>query len=137
MSILNKKNDILEIQIEKENNIVKLEKDILNLTEIFNDLDIIVSNQSEFLDSIENNIIISNENIEQSSEILEKANINNKKKKKYILKFIGGFIVLIPIAISPIFAPIIGIKILAGTLISTTGIGSSLLIISNKKLNSS
>lgn len=137
MSILNNKNDILEIQIEKENNIVKLEKDILNLTEIFNDLDIIVSNQSEFLDSIENNIIISNENIEQSSEILEKANINNKKKKKYILKFIGGFIVLIPIAISPIFAPIIGIKILAGALISTTGIGSSLLIISNKKLNSS
>mgnify|MGYP001159733273 FL=1 len=81
MSILNNKNDILEIQIEKENNIVKLEKDILNLTEIFNDLDIIVSNQSEFLDSIENNIIISNENIEQSSEILEKVNTNNKKKK--------------------------------------------------------
>ena len=83
MSILNNKNDILEIQIEKENNIVKLEKDILNLTEIFNDLDIIVSNQSEFLDSIENNIIISNENIEQSSEILEKVNTNNKKKKIY------------------------------------------------------
>ena len=91
MSILNNKNDILEIQIEKENNIVKLEKDILNLTEIFNDLDIIVSNQSEFLDSIENNIIISNENIEQSSEILEKVNTNNKKKKKIYFKIYRRF----------------------------------------------
>ncbi len=135
MSIIYNKNDLLEIQINKKTDILKLEEDIINLTEIFNDLNIIVNNQSEALDSIENNIITSNENVEESLQILEDSNKNIKKKKKYILKFLGGSIVLIPIAISPIFAPLIGIKILVGSLISTTGIGSSLLIISNKKLD--
>lgn len=129
------KNENFENHISKEKAILKIENDITNLAEIFNDLNIIVTNQSEFLNSIENNIITSNENVEQSVQILDTCNKTNQKKTKYILKILGGTIVLVPLVATPVFAQILGLKILVSTLISTTGIGSSLLIISNNKNN--
>lgn len=77
------------------------------------------------LDSIESNIIKSEINTNNTYKILENTNKKNKtKKQKYILKVIGGVVVIIPITLFPFLSLIISSKILLSSLVATTGVGS-------------
>jgi len=113
--------------------IIFLEKDISELVNIFEDLQIMVNSQSNILDSIEDNIISSTENTEEATEELIYCNKKSFKKKKIILKIVGGSIVLIPIVSTPILLPILGIKLVLGSLLGTITVGSTIYSVAKKK----
>lgn len=116
-------------------NITTIEKDISDLVNIFEDLQIIVNSQSNMLDSIEDNIISASEDTNEATEVLIKCNKKSKKKKKFIFKIVGGSIVVIPVICTPIFLPILGAKVVLGALLGTTGVGTTIYAIVNKKVD--
>ena len=120
---MNLENDELE-NIKKD--ILIAEKDISNLLNIYEDLQIIVDSQANILDSIENNIISGSSDTEEATEILVESSKESKKKKKFIFKIVGGSIICIPIMCTPVFLPILGAKVVLGSLLGTTGIGTSI-----------
>ena len=115
-------------------NIITIEKDISDLVNIFEDLKTIVNSQSNMLDSIEDNMISASEDTNEATEVLITCDKKTKKKKKFIFKIVGGSIVVIPIVCTPIFLPILGIKVVLGGLLGTTGVGTTIYSIVNKKI---
>ena len=117
---------------DKSQEIQKLETDISDLTNLFNDLDILVNSQSSILDNIETTLIDAEKSIDDAKIDLEKINNKKQTKKKCFFKIIGGTIIVIPIICLPFISTILGIKLLVGTLVGTTSVGTGIFIYDSK-----
>ena len=117
--------DIEEKIIQERNiEIIDLEKDVANISEIMYDLAVMVNEQGETITTIERNIEESNENIAESVTTLEKAEVYNDKNNKLIrnsIIIVGGISLG---ALGFIAGPIIGL----GTLITGALAGTGIVI---------
>jgi hypothetical protein len=85
-------------EMERERQIIQLENDIMQLNELFLDINLLINNQTSMLESIEMNVIRAEEHIENGVVELSKAETYQKKsinKLKYIagtLLAVGGIL---------------------------------------------
>lgn len=78
---------------ENTNKIIQLEKSVVEVSELFTSISLLVNYQGEQLDNIENNIANSNNYIEKSNNQLIKASkYKNKKNKCIITLLCTGFL---------------------------------------------
>ena len=91
-----------ELLIKKQENINKIATGIHEISELFQDMSIFVSLQANHLDNIETNITNTSNNIDKSNIELKKAKKYNLKKNKcfvYISCIIGLVLIIIIIII--------------------------------------
>ena len=114
--------DTIEEKIVEERNIeiIDIEKDIANISEIMFDLAVILNEQGETITTIEKSIAESNININESVISLEKAETFNEKNTKMIrntIIIVGGLSLG---ALGFIAGPLVGLAtIITGTLAGT------------------
>jgi t-SNARE complex subunit (syntaxin) len=74
----------LLLQTEKLNDLIKLEKDIFAVNELFQDIAILVNDQQPLLDNIEQTVVQSCVTVENGNDELEKAKQYKKSARKKI-----------------------------------------------------
>jgi t-SNARE complex subunit (syntaxin) len=66
----------------RHKDIVKLEHDIVELNEMFNDLALLIHDQGQMIDRIETNVIQIDVNASQGNAELKEAIVNKRKARK-------------------------------------------------------
>lgn len=94
------------IMSAREIEINNLAIEVEQVSDIFNDLSILVQNQGHCIDNIETNIINSENNIEQANIQITKINNYRKTKRRYMCKCIIFVIILVIIIIIILYVKI-------------------------------
>lgn len=92
----------LELMREREEELRKLESDIMDINEIFTDLGLMIREQGEVIDTIESNVETAAANVEEGTNQLHKAHehrMSARKKKCIIIVIVSVVIVIIIIII--------------------------------------
>lgn len=98
----------MEMMAEREEALHKLERDIVDVNQIFKDLGMLVHEQGEVIDSIEANVESASVNVEQGTEQLRQAKdyqSKSRKKKCIIITILIVILALIIIIPTAIYAP--------------------------------
>lgn len=103
--------DIVEVRFDeskyKKEEITKIEKDVKEISSLFEEVNLLVANQQESLNHIEDFVYTANNNITKGNVELKKANKYSKMKKGLIL----GSLCAANIPLSILFGPQISIPL--------------------------
>lgn len=95
----------VEIMMEREEALRKLERDIVDVNQIFKDLGMMVHEQGDVIDSIEANVEVASASVEQGTDQLRQARDHQSKARKKkciiitIVVIILALVIIIPVAI--------------------------------------
>lgn len=95
----------LELMTEREESLQKLERDIVDVNQIFKDLGLLVHEQGDVIDSIEANVESASVDVEQGTEQLRQAREYQSKARKKkciiitIIVIILALVIIIPVAV--------------------------------------
>lgn len=98
----------MELMVEREESLRKLERDIVDVNQIFKDLGMMVHEQGEVIDSIEANVESASVNVEEGTEQLRQAKdyqSKSRKKKCIIITILVIILALVIIIPTAIYAP--------------------------------
>ena len=98
---------------QRHHDILDLEKDILELQEIFRDLAILIDEQGDVIDNIE-------ANIDNAVQHVHKAEVNIKTAKRYIHSSRRKQIIIIIIIVCVVIALIVGVVVAIGIAVALT-----------------
>lgn len=94
---------------DKYRDIVKLEKGIIELQQLFNDMAILVDTQGEFLNQIEHSVNTTNAHIEQGTTLLQKSSKLQKRSRRKMCCII--VLILLIVAAIAIVVPVVNYKL--------------------------
>lgn len=98
----------MEMMVEREEALRKLESDIVDVNQIFKDLGLLVHEQGDVIDSIEANVESASVSVEQGTEQLRQAKdyqSKSRKKKCIIITILIIILALVIIIPTAIYAP--------------------------------
>lgn len=104
---------------KRSEDIKQIEKDIIEINEIFKDLNYFVCDQQKELDLIDNNITTTKEKVQEAEKELKTAEKYQKKNYKLKTILLAGVITTITVPLSFVIGGKVAIIIACGTVYGT------------------